>query len=55
MTEDDGNKAGTRLRFQLAGSPLWLRHFHFGPLEWLWRSLVYLKKQPFRRAAAPVV
>jgi len=29
-------------------SPLWLRHFRFGPLEWVWRSLTYWKKQPFR-------
>ena len=36
---------------QLIISPLWLRHFRFGPLEWLWRSLVYLKWQPFRREA----
>jgi uncharacterized protein len=34
-------------------SPIWLRHFRFGPLEWLWRSLTYWKKQPFR-IAAPV-
>ena len=40
--------------FQLAISPIWLRHFHFGPLEWLWRSLVYLRKQPFRRASTAV-
>jgi len=33
---------------QLAISPLWLRHFRFGPLEWLWRSLTYGKRQPFR-------
>ena len=25
--------------FQLVISPIWLRHFLFGPLEWLWRSL----------------
>lgn len=37
--------------FQLIVSPIWLRHFMFGPLEWLWRSLVYLKRQPFRRVA----
>ena len=30
-------------------SPLWLRHFRFGPLEWLWRCLTYWKKQPLRR------
>lgn len=27
---------------------LWLRHFRFGPLEWLWRTAVYLKPQPMR-------
>ncbi len=26
---------------QLVLSPLWLRHFRFGPLEWLWRCLTY--------------
>lgn len=35
--------------FQLILSPLWLRYFRFGPLEWLWRSLTYQKLQPFRR------
>jgi uncharacterized protein len=34
---------------QLIVSPLWLRYFRFGPLEWLWRSLTYWKRQPFRR------
>ncbi|MBL9175423.1 MAG: DUF418 domain-containing protein [Verrucomicrobiales bacterium] len=34
--------------FQLIVSPLWLRHFRFGPFEWLWRSLTYWKRQPFR-------
>ena len=29
-------------------SPLWLRHFQFGPVEWLWRSLTYWKPQPMR-------
>lgn len=28
-------------------SPLWLKKFRFGPLEWLWRVLTYWKKQPF--------
>jgi len=28
-------------------SPLWLKRFRFGPLEWLWRVLTYWKKQPF--------
>jgi uncharacterized protein len=36
---------------ELAWSPWWLRRFRFGPLEWLWRSLTYGKRQPFSRAA----
>ena len=28
--------------------PLWLRHFRFGPVEWAWRSLTWLRRQPFR-------
>ena len=32
-------------------SPIWLRHFRFGPLEWCWRSLTYWKRQPMRLQA----
>lgn len=40
---------------ELIWSPLWLRRFRFGPLEWLWRSLAYARRQPMRRAPpAPV-
>ncbi len=31
-------------------SPWWLARFHFGPLEWLWRSLTYWKLQPLKRS-----
>ncbi len=34
---------------QLVVSPVWLRHFAFGPLEWVWRTLMYLRRPPFRR------
>lgn len=34
---------------QIVISPIWLRAFRFGPLEWLWRSLTYARLQPFRR------
>jgi uncharacterized protein len=37
--------------FQLVFSPLWLKYFRFGPVEWLWRSLTYVKWQPMRRPA----
>ncbi len=32
---------------------LWLKHFRFGPLEWLWRSLTYMKLQPMRLNSEP--
>jgi uncharacterized protein len=37
--------------FQLILSPIWLTYFRFGPVEWLWRSLTYLKAQPMRKTA----
>lgn len=36
---------------QLWYSPLWLSKFRFGPLEWLWRSLTYRKRQPMHHVA----
>lgn len=36
---------------QLTISLLWLSRFRMGPLEWLWRSLTYLKPQPILRPA----
>jgi uncharacterized protein len=35
---------------QLIASTIWLRHFRFGPMEWLWRSLTYWRRQPMRVA-----
>jgi uncharacterized protein len=32
----------------LSASPVWLRYYRFGPLEWCWRSLTYWKRQPMR-------
>jgi uncharacterized protein len=40
---------------QLIASPLWLRFFLFGPLEWVWRSLTYWKRQPFMRHGSVVI
>jgi uncharacterized protein len=39
---------------QMAWSPWWLARFHFGPMEWLWRSLAYGHPQPIR-VRAPAV
>jgi uncharacterized protein len=33
---------------QAAASAWWLRHFRFGPIEWLWRSATYGGWQPMR-------
>jgi uncharacterized protein len=32
----------------LMASPVWLRRYRFGPLEWCRRSLTYWKRQPMR-------
>lgn len=45
---------------QLVVSPIWLTHFRFGPVEWLWRTLTYGRWQPMRHATpgvdgAPIV
>ena len=36
---------------QLVLAGWWMRHYRYGPLEWLWRALTYTTTQiPFRRA-----
>jgi uncharacterized protein len=34
---------------QLVASRWWLERFQFGPLEWIWRTLTYGRRQPMRR------
>jgi uncharacterized protein len=34
---------------QLILSPIWLKYFQFGPVEWLWRNLSYQKMHAFRK------
>ena len=34
---------------QVPLSMLWLRHFRFGPVEWVWRTLTYGDRQPLRK------
>ena len=34
---------------QIIASKQWLKHFLYGPLEWLWRSGTYIKWQSFKR------
>ena len=35
--------------FQICFSALWLRFFRFGPLEWIWRCLTYLRLFPISK------
>lgn len=34
---------------QIPISHWWMKRFYYGPAEWLWRSLTYLKPQPMKR------
>jgi uncharacterized protein len=36
--------------FQLVASPLWLKVFRYGPLEWVWRCVTYWRIVPLMRA-----
>ncbi|TVP51974.1 MAG: DUF418 domain-containing protein [Mongoliibacter sp.] len=36
--------------FRLIANPIWLRYYHLGPVEWLWRSLSYQQKPPLKEA-----
>jgi uncharacterized protein len=36
---------------QFLWSKPWLSNYRFGPLEWLWRSLTYMQRQPFRKSS----
>jgi uncharacterized protein len=38
---------------QMIASPLWLRSFRFGPMEWIWRSLTHCRLQPLRIRTSP--
>lgn len=37
---------------QVIFSNFWLRHFNFGPLEWIWRQFTYGKQLPLRKSAS---
>ena len=40
---------------QLLLSKLWLSHFRYGPMEWLWRAITYWQLPPMRREALPQI
>jgi len=38
---------------QVFATNLWMRSYENGPLEWLWKSLAYQRREPFRKASLP--
>jgi uncharacterized protein len=38
---------------QAFAATMWLRHFQYGPLEWVWRSATFARLAPFRKVPAP--
>ena len=38
--------------FQVIYSRWWLARYRFGPVEWVWRSLTYGRRQPMRLGSA---
>ncbi len=40
---------------QVVLANLWVRAFAMGPMEWAWRSLAYLKLQPFRHPTVDLI
>jgi uncharacterized protein len=42
--------AGVLITVMIPASRIWLRHFHYGPLEWLWRAATFMSPDvPFLR------
>jgi len=39
--------------FQVILSKIWLTYFKFGPLEWVWRCLTYIKLIPIKKRTVP--
>ncbi len=46
-------QATTVIAILLVFANIWMRFFVSGPFEWIWRSLAYNKRQPFRRLESP--
>ncbi|MEX0288454.1 MAG: DUF418 domain-containing protein [Flavobacteriaceae bacterium] len=37
------------IALQMVWSTWWLQKYHYGPFEWLWRSLTYFRRYPLKR------
>lgn len=41
--------AGAIIVAELVAANLWMQRFENGPMEWLWKSLAYERREPFRK------
>ena len=39
---------------EVIASNLWMRYYDNGPFEWVWKSLAYLRREPFRKKSGQV-
>jgi uncharacterized protein len=39
---------------EMVATNLWMRRYETGPMEWIWKSLAYGRRMPFRRRPAEV-
>ena len=37
---------------EIVAANVWMRSFENGPLEWLWKSLAYERREPFRKSSS---
>ena len=41
--------AAAVIAVELVAAKLWLKYYDNGPMEWLWKSLAYQRREPFRK------
>jgi uncharacterized protein len=45
--------AAAIIAFEVIATNLWMRRYETGPMEWIWKSLAYGRRMPFRRSPEP--
>ena len=42
--------AAATIAAEVVAANLWMARFENGPMEWIWNSLAYQRREPFRKA-----
>jgi uncharacterized protein len=45
--------AGVIIAAEVVATNVWMRFYESGPMEWIWKSLAYQRRMPFRRRPEP--